>query len=191
MDAAVIFALLAVGSVSAFDKSDEAKFKALEKAMSTPTSTGKKPHQSRAIVFDNEPLAPGDGVDSKPVNIADCAALPPDVNSVAVDFVVQFKVGSADIAPSSQPLLRQIAKILAISPDHCVIVEGHTDVSGNADRNMTLSRHRADAVVEFMVEKMGLEHRRLVPIGKGSTDTLKNLAPQDPKNRRVVFKVVG
>jgi outer membrane protein OmpA-like peptidoglycan-associated protein len=88
-------------------------------------------------------------------------------------------------------LLRQIAKILAISPDHCVIVEGHTDVSGNADRNMTLSRHRADAVVEFMVEKMGLEHRRLVPIGKGSTDTLKNLAPQDPKNRRVVFKVVG
>jgi outer membrane protein OmpA-like peptidoglycan-associated protein len=113
------------------------------------------------------------------------------VKATAVDFAIQFKVGSAEVAPSSEGVLREIAKILALSPDRCVLVEGHTDASGNADKNMALSRERAGSVVRFIVEKTGLDRNRLVPIGKGSSDPLQNLDQRDPKNRRVVFKVVG
>lgn len=174
---------------------DEAKLKELERAMNAPVEGGlvKKP-RTRAIVFDNDP-APSEAAapasQPKAASATDCSSLSPDVKATAVDFSIQFKVGSAEVAPSSEEVLRQISKILALSPDRCVLVEGHTDASGNADKNMSLSRDRAGSVVKFIVEKTGMDRNRLVPVGKGSIDPLKNLDPRDSKNRRVVFKVVG
>jgi len=107
-----------------------------------------------------------------------------------VDFAIQFNVGSATVSPASQGTLDQISKVLALSPDRCVIVEGHTDSSGNYDKNMALSRDRAASVVNFISTRNGIDRKRLVPVGKGSSDTMQNLDARDPKNRRVVFKVV-
>lgn len=194
-----LLSLSAVSSV-AF-AGDEDKLKELERAMNTPAegSIVKKP-RTRAIVFDNEPTAKAIVFDNEPAqatppasqpSVANCSSLPSDVKATAVDFSIQFKVGSADIAPASEDVLRQIAKILALSPDRCVLVEGHTDASGNADKNLSLSRDRAGSVAKFITEKAGIDRNRLVPIGKGSSDPLKNLNPRDSKNRRVVFKVVG
>lgn len=184
--------MVAVSS-AAFGASDEAKLKELERAMSAPAEGGvvRKP-RTRAIVFDNEPAqAAAPASETKAASAGDCSAISPDVKATAVDFAIQFKVGSAEVAPASEEILRQIAKILALSPDRCVLVEGHTDSSGNADRNISLSRERAGSVVKFIVEKAGMDRNRFVPIGKGSSDPLKNLDPRDSKNRRVVFKVVG
>jgi len=190
--AAGLLSLSAFSSV-AFGAGDEAKLKELERAMNAPAERNivKKP-RTRAIVFDNEPeQAAAPASEPKAVSAGDCSTLSPDVKATAVDFVIQFKIGSAEVAESSEMLLRQIAKVLALSPDRCVLVEGHTDATGNADRNMILSRERAGSVVKFIVEKAGMDRNRFVPIGKGPSDPLKNLDPRDPKNRRVVFKVVG
>lgn len=187
-----LLSLSAFSSV-AFGAGDEAKLKELERAMNAPAEGGvvKKP-RTRAIVFDNEPAqAAAPASEPTAASVADCGALPPDVKATAVDFAIQFKVGSAEVAPASEEILRQIAKILALSPNRCVLVEGHTDASGNADKNMSLSRERAGSVVKFIVEKAGMDRNRFVPIGKGPSDPLKNLDPRDSKNRRVVFKVVG
>lgn len=184
-----------IGSAWAISPVDEAKLKELEQAMRGTQSEAavvKKP-RTRAIVFDNEPAqtAAPTAAESKVARTTDCNSLPADIKAVTVDFAIQFKVGSADIAPASEDTVRQIAKILALSPDRCVVVEGHTDVSGNFDMNMSLSRERAASVVRFIVEKAGMDRTRLVAIGKGSNEPLKNLDPRDAKNRRVVFKVVG
>lgn len=171
---------------------DDAKLKELERAMNAPpagAAPAKKKYGTRAIVFDNEPQSAAPEP-AKPA-AADCGALPADVGAVSVDFAIQFKLGSAEVAPESENTLRQIAKILGLNPDRCILVEGHTDATGNADRNMALSRDRADSVVRFIVDKAGMDRSRLVPIGKGQNDPLKNLDPRNPKNRRVVFKVVG
>ncbi len=184
-----------IGSTWAISSADEAKLKELEQAMRGTESAVpivKKP-RTRAIVFDNEPaqtVAPTVATESKVSHNTDCSSLPADVKAVTVDFAIQFKSGSADIAPASEDTVRQIAKILALSPDRCVMVEGHTDVLGNFDMNMSLSRERAASVVRFIVEKAGMDRSRLVAIGKGSNEPLKNLDPRDAKNRRVVFKVV-
>ena len=186
-----LFSLSAFSSV-VFGASDEEKLKDLERAMSTPSGAVvvKKP-RTRAIVFDNEPAQPVVSNETKVGNGVDCGSLQPNVKATAVDFAIQFKVGSSEVASSSEQILKQIAKILALSPDRCVLVEGHTDVSGNADTNLALSRDRAGSVVKFIVEKAEMEPKRFVPIGKGSSDPLKNLDPRNPLNRRVVFKVVG
>jgi len=91
----------------------------------------------------------------------------------------------------SENTLQQIAKILALTPERCVFVEGHTDAIGRPDANMRLSRDRAETVVRFITDRAGVLCSRLITVGKGSTETLKNLSPTDPKNRRVVFKVVS
>lgn len=121
---------------------------------------------------------------------ASCGSLSPDAKGVAVAFSIQFRAGSADLTNDSRNLISEIAKVLSLS-DRCVLVEGHTDVSGAADRNLALSRDRAQAVVNFISEKGGIDKARLVPMGKGSADPLPNLDARDPKNRRVVFKVVA
>lgn len=190
------------GTASALDLSDEAKLKELENALKSPEApaTVKKKPRTRAIVFDNDagataaPTAATTAAavaETKPARIGDCTAIPADMKTTPVDFAIQFKSGSADLAPSSEETLRQIAKILALSPDRCILVEGHTDAVGNFEKNMALSKDRSSSVVKFIVEKAGMDASRLVPIGKGQTEPVKNTDPRDSKNRRVVFKVVG
>lgn len=191
MVSSVLTALLfaGLGSQAAFASDDAAKLKELERAMSAPAEGAKKQYKTRAIVFDNEPQTASET--PKASAGGDCSALPADVKAVPVDFAIQFKLGSAEVAPASEPTLREIAKILSLNPERCVLVEGHTDATGNPDRNMELSHKRADSVVKFIVEKSGIDRNRLVPVGKGANEPLKNLDPRDSKNRRVVFKVVS
>lgn len=183
--------LLAVGSGQAVAADDEAtKLKELQRAMEAPAEgePAKKKVRTRAIVFDN--AAPAAASAPAPAAALDCANLPAEVKTNAVDFAIQFQVGSAKISQASEATLGSIAKILALAPDRCVLVEGHTDATGNADKNMALSRDRAGSVVNYISEKSGIDRKRLVPLGKGSSSPATGLEPRDPKNRRVVFKVV-
>ncbi len=177
----VLMVSFAVANPSLVYADQEAQLKQLEDAVKTPP----KLYGTRRIVMDNE--AEVQDVAAP----ADCSALPQDVKSTAVDFSIQFKAGSAEIAPASRTTLQQIARILSLNPQRCILVEGHADATGNADRNMALSQERAASVAAFIAEKAGLERSRLVPIGKGVTEPIQNLDPRNPKNRRVVFKVVG
>lgn len=199
----VLMGLMLIAGVGiAQAASDEDKLKELERAMNMPSDTG-MPQQkrTRAIVFDNqqqsgsqaaEPsaqVAPS-SASTTTAGSRDCGSLPSDVRTVGVDFPIQFNAGSATVSSASEGTLNQIAKVLALSPDRCIIVEGHTDVLGNYDKNMALSRDRANAVVIFISTRHGIDRKRFVPVGKGSTETMPNLDARDPKNRRVVFKVV-
>ncbi len=128
--------------------------------------------------------------EAAPVNAVDCSKLDTDAKITAVDFPIQFKVGSAELTASSERTLQLISRILGIS-NNCVLIEGHTDSVGSPARNLELSRQRADSVVKFLSTKEGINQIRLVPLGKGSSEPLKDTDSRNPMNRRVVFKVVG
>lgn len=174
-----------LGSAFAETVDEAAALKKLEDAV-TKSGTVTKSHKpsKRSIIFDQDEAA---AAGTK----QDCANLPADAPTTAVDFVINFTSGSAALAPSSVATVTNIAKILALSPERCVLVEGHTDAIGNADRNLALSKARAESVVNYIAQKSNLDRAHLVPVGKGSTDPLANLDPRDGKNRRVVFKVVA
>lgn len=120
----------------------------------------------------------------------DCSNLPPDIKTETMGFSIQFQAGRAAISPASEEALASIHKLLALSPDRCVIVEGHTDATGKTDKNMLLSKDRAVSVVNQLVEKGGIDRKRLVPVGKGSTSPLIGNDPNDSRNRRIVFRIV-
>ena len=105
---------------------------------------------------------------------------------------VPFKVGSAELEASSQPLLAAVARALQTRPEILrVQIEGHTDSVGAPERNRVLSEARAQAVLEALVAQ-GVSGRRLQSRGFGDTvpvasnETSRGRA----ENRRVVFRVV-
>ncbi len=119
----------------------------------------------------------------------DCAKLPPDITTPAVDFSIQFPVGSAKLSPVTESTLDGIAKILALVPDRCVVIEGHTDSTGKEEKNIALSKERANSIVKYLAAKPGIERDHLVPLGKGSSNPAAGLDARDPLNRRVLFKL--
>jgi outer membrane protein OmpA-like peptidoglycan-associated protein len=101
---------------------------------------------------------------------------------------ITFATRSAAVQPASRPVLEAAAALLLAHPAVSVQVEGHTDASGLAEANRTLSRERADAVVTALREA-GVPARQLSSRGFGST---RPIAPGkgdlvDALNRRVIL----
>ncbi|MDZ4708874.1 MAG: phosphate ABC transporter substrate-binding/OmpA family protein [Saprospiraceae bacterium] len=84
----------------------------------------------------------------------------------------------------------EIAKAFANSR---IRVEGNTDNTGSPVTNQTLSRKRAQAVVDYLVGVHGMNRNRFVVVGNGpekpvsSNDTEEGKA----KNRRTDFQLIG
>lgn len=178
----------------AYASEEDAKLKELERAMITPGGKDGQPQRKllpRAIVFDAEPGASQNTAnnDRQQSLGVPCNALPPETKYIGVDFSIRFKSGSAEVSLESDGVLRNIAGILSLNTERCVIVEGHTDSIGRSDTNMMLSQARAESVVQRLVEHHGLDKTRLVAVGKGQNESLPGLDPRNAKNRRVVFKV--
>ncbi len=104
-----------------------------------------------------------------------------------------FETDHSRVRHAYYNILGQIALTLKAHPEvgRCA-VEGHTDDTGPPEWNQKLSVLRAEAVVEFLVDK-GVERSRLTAIGRGEklpwapNDTEEGRA----KNRRVIFHIEG
>ena len=105
--------------------------------------------------------------------------------------LVLFGFDSAEIKSEAYPMLNEAVVILKKNTDLNVEVDGHTDNIGPAEYNIILSERRANAVMEYFVDK-GVEAERLTIKGFGltmpavSNDTEEGRA----KNRRVTLTPV-
>jgi OmpA-OmpF porin, OOP family len=106
---------------------------------------------------------------------------------ISIKQQVQFAVDSANILPESNALLTEIADALIHNPRiKRIEVQGHTDNSGNADRNKVLSEERASAVRTWLTSH-GVTPDRLVAKGYGQAKPLvpNVTAANKARNRRV------
>jgi len=104
---------------------------------------------------------------------------------------INFATDSAEILPSSEPLLTEIADVLIRNPDIQLIeVQGHTDNRGAAARNQTLSQERADSVRNWLIAH-GVQGTRLTARGYGASQPrVPNITPANrARNRRVQFVI--
>lgn len=121
--------------------------------------------------------------------VANAEAFSNDIRTTghAAVYGIYFDTGKSVIKPESEPSLAEIAKLLKGDASLKVHVVGHTDNVGGIESNMKLSRDRANAVVQALVEKYGINAARLKAYGVGplspvaSNDTEEGKA----KNRRV------
>lgn len=116
---------------------------------------------------------------------------PPQQLAPAVAAPIQFDLNSARVSAASAGYVEAIARLMASEPALRLTVEGHTDASGDATRNVLLSWDRAIGVFRLLVERHGVDPQRLQPIGRGAAEPLDGMTPQAPANRRVQFRRVG
>jgi outer membrane protein OmpA-like peptidoglycan-associated protein len=91
----------------------------------------------------------------------------------------------------SYPVLQAIANVLTLQPDlKHVVVEGHTDSTGGADKNRSLSERRAQSAVRWLVAH-GIAAERLEARGFGPDRPVADNATAGGRaaNRRVEFHI--
>ena len=125
-----------------------------------------------------------------PVPSAPVSAPVPAPAAQSSDFTVYFDFDSWTLKAEQLKVLTDVINTARSGGQANINVVGHTDTSGSADYNQKLSVHRANVVVEALVD-MGARRAAIHASGVGETD----LAVQTPdgvkeaKNRRTVVSL--
>ncbi|AXO61970.1 DUF4398 domain-containing protein [Pseudomonas sp. phDV1] len=77
-----------------------------------------------------------------------------------------FDAGRADLQPAANRTALKLVQFLQINPQRRVRIEGYTDNTGDAAENLELSRARAQAVADLLVD-LGVEAKRIQVVGYG------------------------
>ncbi len=130
-----------------------------------------------------------------PVVVEEVPVIIPAVEPVKTKFNlknVTFAFDKSYIDSLQKTYLNELARVLKERTDVIVIISGHTDNTGTAAYNNTLSRKRAEAVRNYLV-KQGIPKERFKIEYLGLTTPI---APNETRegralNRRVEFKFFG
>ena len=100
---------------------------------------------------------------------------------------VEFATDSAQIDPAYYDQVNSVGEYMKKYPTTTAVIEGHTDSLGTADHNLRLSQQRADSVVNYLMEKFGIETSRLSAKGYGATRRIayNNTEAGRQLNRRI------
>jgi OOP family OmpA-OmpF porin len=115
-----------------------------------------------------------------------------DYDIIAQD-TVYFGVNSSVVYPTGQQTLKAFAAKAKALPSYNILVAGYTDASGNAEYNQQLSERRAQAVIEYLEQKMDIPlYLVLAPAAMGFSHPVASNETQEgaAKNRRVVASIV-
>ncbi len=124
------------------------------------------------------------------VNAYGCDVERKDI-TVALD--VKFEAYKTEIDLSSTSQLDKMGRTLKNNPEIFIEIQGHTDTSGNEQKNTELSKLRAGSVKDYLVRKHGINSERLIVRGYGPKFPLKsNDTPEGREaNRRVQAKIIS
>jgi len=135
--------------------------------------------QDVPLVFSNVRLANGGGMNMIGATFTDAKI---------VTHGILFDVDKSTLRPESMGTLNQVKRILTQNPTLKFEIDGHTDNTGAAAHNLTLSQQRANAVKAELVS-MGIDGSRLTTKGFGDTKPIADNSTPEGKanNRRVEF----
>ena len=113
------------------------------------------------------------------------------VDDALKNRIIEFESGSAILTATGTQILDEMVIALNKVQGKNVKIIGHTDSSGDAQKNLQLSLERADAVKKYLIEK-NIPAARLSTIGLGSEKPVADNATADgrKKNRRIEFEVL-
>ena len=147
---------------------------------------------SNPVPYYPDPSGPGDR--SGPPGPDDPSG-PPTItidDNYTYDLVVYFPLDSADLTGYARSQLYALGTALrspALLP-YRYLIAGHTDATGLPEYNRDLSIRRAYAVTHYLVERYGINPRRLLNTGWGATRLKDPRNPYSGVNRRVEVALV-
>ena len=116
--------------------------------------------------------------------------LTPKGQTIILNHLI-FAQGKATIDPKSFAELDEVAQMMKENTKIEIQLEGHTDNTGSASANMTLSEKRVEAVKKYLVEQ-GISKKRIQTKAFGGTQPLRNeMTPEErAQNRRVEMRIL-
>jgi outer membrane protein OmpA-like peptidoglycan-associated protein len=105
---------------------------------------------------------------------------------------ILFNVASWDLRPAAKDNITKLAEVLMKYPDTDVLIEGHTDNTGDSEYNQSLSEKRARSVENY-VKGMGIKGSRITSVGHGEGQPIddNNSETGRQKNRRVEIAIMA
>ena len=99
---------------------------------------------------------------------------------------IEFARTKYTILPQSLPQIKKFADYLLNNSDYQVIIYGYTDNKGDHSTNQKLSKNRAKAVMNALINR-GIKLTRLTAIGMGSKQPIADNTTSEgrAKNRRI------
>jgi OmpA-OmpF porin, OOP family len=154
------------------------------------------PTRTRSIRFHDEPAparppAPSTGQVASTAGSVPTPAPPPPAGT-ALGLNILFEFDSTNVLAESIPYLERLGEVLSLPENQgkVVSVVGHTDASGGAAYNQSLSELRALAVGQYLVDVWQVDPGRLAVEGRGKAQPLAGTDPYDGMNRRVEFYAI-
>jgi outer membrane protein OmpA-like peptidoglycan-associated protein len=104
---------------------------------------------------------------------------------------IVFELDQAAIRSESRTKLDEVVQVLTQHPELRIEISGHTDSSGPREHNMELSRRRAEAVRDHLVQH-GVDAGRIETRGAGPDEPIDSNAHATGRanNRRIEFRVL-
>ena len=102
-----------------------------------------------------------------------------------------FESDSHQLLPASLSELNKVHEFLNHHSAIGIEISGHTDSTGSAEHNQKLSEQRAQAVVDFLMEK-GIAEQRLKAEGYGDRNPVAENSTEEgrAKNRRTELRII-
>ncbi|WP_299555554.1 OmpA family protein [uncultured Tateyamaria sp.] len=106
---------------------------------------------------------------------------------------LDFATGTTDLSEGPAPELEQIARLMENRPNLRIAIVGHTDTVGGLQANIAVSRARASAVRDRLIERYDISADRIEAGGMGYLSPVDtNLTAEGREaNRRVEAVVLG
>lgn len=108
-----------------------------------------------------------------------------------VPFVINLYYDVNQVTPNNPEALNMLKSLMLENPAAKVLVEGHTDNSGEADYNQQLSQRRVDAVKKILADA-GIQAERIIATGYGESRPLTDNTTYNGRklNRRTMFTII-
>lgn len=98
---------------------------------------------------------------------------------------IYFAQSKYELQAESFPELDQLVTVMRQNPTMTIKLEGHTDIIGDFDKNLELSRNRVQSVKQYLTSK-GINAVRVEAVGYGHSRPINSTPGKPhPENRRV------
>lgn len=103
---------------------------------------------------------------------------------------LNFASGQASVS-GNEVLLQKVQNAVQVFPRNSLAIEGHTDSYGSDATNQALSEKRANAVRQYLIDKMRISPSSISAIGYGETQPVANNETPEgrAKNRRIDIRI--
>lgn len=136
-----------------------------------------------SIVPSTEPAAATANTDQVVI-----AELPADEQ---VNINISFDFDSSALRPDQKPLLVALCNVMKSTDVQLFRIVGHTDSSGSASYNESLSKLRAEEVKRHLETDCGIPAAKMEAVGVGARYPFDPANPRADVNRRVEFQALS